>query len=97
MERTAILTIWNTHTGDCGKPPTITNESPQKYYGYFQSRFTEQWLFVYDPEQKTGELRGGDIGWDSAVLVKDGHVDIALGKAEAAWLKACWQAATLAG
>jgi hypothetical protein len=86
--------ICNTHYAPCGEPPAITNESSSKYYGYFQNRFTEQWVFVYDSERETGELRGGDIGWDTVVVVKDGKADVALGKAEAAWLQACWTAAT---
>ena len=89
-----FFTIWNTHTVSCGEPPIVTNQSSEKYYGYFQNRFTEQWAFIYDPEQKAGELRGGDIGWDTIVIVKDGRTELDLGKAETAWLKACWQAAT---
>ncbi|HEV3261120.1 MAG TPA: hypothetical protein VG013_29985 [Gemmataceae bacterium] len=94
---TAFLQISNTHGADCGDPPTITNESASKYYGYFQNRFGEQWVFVYDQEKKIGELRGGDIGWDTVFIVKEGRVDVVLGKAETAWLHACWQAATFAG
>jgi hypothetical protein len=89
--------ICNMHGPDCGAPPTITNASPNKYCGYFQNRFGEQWVFVYDFETKKGELRGGDIGWDTIVSVTDGTVDVMLGKAEMAWLQECWQAATLAG
>src|SRR5262245_20964775 len=47
---------------DCGNPPTITNDSGKRSCGYFQNRFGEQWGFVYDYAQKTGELRGGDLG-----------------------------------
>ena len=89
-----LLQIWNSHTDDCGEPPAITNKAGDKYYGYFQNRFTEQWVFVYDPARKTGELRGGDIGWETVVVVKDGHAEVNLGKAETAWLQACWNAAT---
>jgi hypothetical protein len=89
--------MWNTHTAECGEPPTIVNEAGDKYYGYFQNRFTEQWVFVYDPKRKIGELRGGDIGWDKLVLIKDGRTDVTLGKAETAWLQACWIAATGVG
>ena len=89
--------IWNTHAAACGKAPTITNESSSKYYGYFQNRFSEQWVFVYDAERKAGELRGGDIGWDTVVLVRDGKADVTLRTAEAAWLQACWAAATNIG
>ena len=89
-----LFQIWNTHTADCGEPPTVTNKAGDKYYGYFQNQFTEQWVFVYDPQRKIGELRGGDIGWDTVILVKDGQADVQLGKAETAWLQACWNAAT---
>jgi hypothetical protein len=94
---TAFFRMSNAHGADCGDPPTITNESVNKYYGYFQNRYGEQWVFVYNPEKKTGELRGGDIGWDTVVGVVDGRVEVLLGKAETAWLQACWQAATFAG
>jgi hypothetical protein len=46
--------------------------------GYFQNRFGEQWIFVYDPETKVGELRGGDIGWATVVPIRDGKVDVML-------------------
>ena len=90
--------IWNTHTDACGTPPAIANKGNEKfYYGYFQNRFGEQWVFTYDLTEKTGELRGGDIGWDTVVPVRDGKVDVMLGKAEGAWLLACWIAATGTG
>lgn len=94
---TPFFQVWNMHTDFCGEPPTITKESGEKYHGYFENRFGEQWVFVYDRATNIGELRGGDIGWDTVVLVKDGQADIMLGKAEAAWLQACWKAATFAG
>jgi hypothetical protein len=92
-----LFAMWNKHTAACGVAPAITNRSGDQYYGYFQNRFGEQWVFVYDPERKVGELRGGDIGWDTVALVTDGHVEVLLGKAETVWLQACWQAATFAG
>lgn len=91
-----FIQFWNQHSENCGKPPAVTNASGKKYHGYFENRHGEQWVFVYDRDTKTGELRGGDIGWDTVVLVKDGHVDVTLGKAEATWLQACWAAATFA-
>jgi hypothetical protein len=92
-----LLTIWNTHTTACAEAPTTTNESNEsgnRYYGYFENSFTEQWVFVYDRERKISELRGGDIGWERVVLVRDGQADVILGKDELAWLQACWKAAT---
>jgi hypothetical protein len=93
-----LFQIWNTHTDACGAPPAITNKANEKFYfGYFQNRFGEQWVFTYDRTEKSGELRGGDIGWGTAVPVRDGIADVMLGKAELAWLFACWTAATGSG
>lgn len=92
-----LFQIWNTHAADCGEPPTITNKTTDKYYGYFQNRFGDQWVFVYNRETKVGELHGGDTGWETVSVVRDGKVDVTLGKAEAAWLLACWMAATGTG
>ena len=92
-----LLQIWNKHSTACGQPPAITNTDDRRYYGYFENRFGEQLFFVYDPDTKTAELRGGDIQWDKVATVQDGKVDLVLGKAEAAWLRACWLAATAAG
>lgn len=89
--------IWNKHTARCGEPPSIANEVESKYLGYFENRFGEQWVFVYDSVSKTGELRGGDMGWDTLTPVLDGRASVILGEAEADWLQACWKAATDAG
>jgi hypothetical protein len=71
-----------------------TNETRDTYVGFFENRFGEQRVFVYDLKTKVGELRGGDIGWANVVPVRDGKADVVLGKAEGAWLLACWLAAT---
>ncbi len=89
--------ISNQHSVDCGAPPALTNEPGKKYHGYFENRFGEQWVFIYDRDAKIGELRGGDIGWDTVVIVIEGKVDVTLGKSESLWLQACWQAATFEG
>ena len=88
------------HGGQCS--PAFTNcpggtFDRSKYFGYFQNRFGEQWVFVYDPGRRVGELRGGDIGWETVVIVDGGEADVKLGKAETAWLRACWNAATGVG
>jgi hypothetical protein len=88
-----LVQIWNKHATSCGEPPTITNQATNQYIGYFQNRHGEQWVFVYHRERKVGELRGGDIGWDTVVVVRDGHADVTLGSDEAVWLQACWEAA----
>ena len=49
---------------------------------------------MYDRVDKTGELRGGDLGWDTVLPVRDGRASLVLGEAEALWLRACWTAPT---
>ena len=39
---------------------------------YFENRAGEQWVFVYDRVGQTGELRGGDLDWDTVVPVRGG-------------------------
>jgi hypothetical protein len=91
--REPILTIFNQHSAQCGTPPPISNESHDLYIGYFENPFGEQWVFTFN--RKTGEarLRGGDVGWENVHEVRDGRVpELVLGKAEIAWLQACWKA-----
>ena len=89
-----LLQIHNRHAVACGDPPIVNSDDPHLYVGYFQNAFGEQWIFTSN--NKTGEatLRGGDIGWNNAQPVKEGHVEgLILGRAESAWLQACWEAA----
>jgi hypothetical protein len=88
--------MWNKHAESCGEPPPVSNEASKNYYGYFENKHGEQWIFVYDRQKKTGELRGGDIGWGTTVAVIEGKAEMNLNRDEAAWLEACWAAATFA-
>ena len=85
----------NIHGRDAGEPPIIRNDAAGKYYGYFENFYGEQWVFVYDNETKTGELFGGDAGWQHVFSVTDGRADgVVLGQVELQWLQSCWRAAT---
>lgn len=85
----------NNHSENCGTPPTITNETANKYYGYFENEFGEQWVFVYDRVTKKAVLYGGDVEWGNEYQVKDGRVQgLILDQNELNWLNACWKAAT---
>lgn len=85
----------NVHGDDCGDPPIFRNDAAGKYHGYFENVYGEQWVFVYDHTSKTGRLVGGDAGWQDAFIVTNGRADgVILGRDEAQWLEACWQAAT---
>lgn len=78
----------------CGNPSLITNDDPQKYYGYFENEHGEQWVFVYDHQTGTAELRGGDVGWDKVIHIYNGNAnDLILNEEEKIWLQTCWKAA----
>jgi hypothetical protein len=89
-----LLTISNHHAPGCGDPPIIDDRDLDKYVGYFANAYGEQWIFTHHRPSGISELRGGDIGWNSPVAVKNGSVqDLVLSPSEAAWLAACWDAA----
>ena len=93
--REPFLLIRNNHYDSCGVPPAMSNDEPGKYYGYFENKYCEQWVFIYDRASRRGELRGGDAGWGRVFEVIDGRpVDLILSQDEAQWLAACWEAVT---
>jgi hypothetical protein len=55
------------------EPPAITNDVEGQYLGYFENRHGEQWVFVYDRVAQTGALRGGDVGWETVIPVREGQ------------------------
>lgn len=90
-----LLTIFNSHTPQCGRPPSLNNESPDLYTGYFENRFGEQWMFTFNRRTREATLRGGDVGWENSFSVRDGRVvELILGQDELVWLSACWKAVT---
>lgn len=90
-----LLRIRNHHGAACGDPPIVDGDDAALYIGYFENPHGEQWVFTYHRKTGKAELRGGDVGWNTMLKVKDGAVaDLILGVEEAAWLKACWRAAT---
>lgn len=90
-----FFAMHNRHVASCGVPPVYSNDGSDKYYSYFENCHGEQWVFVYDRENRTGEVRGGDAGWENAYIVQDGQVaGLSLNTEEKTWLLACWKAAT---
>lgn len=85
----------NRHIGACGNPPRVSNADSGNYFGYFENEHGEQWVFTYDRKSETGELCGGDVGWENAHQVRNGKVvELILNAEERKWLQACWEAAT---
>lgn len=67
---TAILTIENVHTDDCGTPPVI-ERIPGDYVSYFENVHGEQWIFHYRRESNEITFYGGDCGWDEPMGVEE--------------------------
>jgi hypothetical protein len=98
-----LLTIFNRHTASCGDPP-IESAQPgdNRYIGYFENMFGEQWIFTYDRAAGRAQLRGGDIGWNTSLTVEAdgqgglriGPTGIVLSPDERSWLLTCWRTAT---
>lgn len=65
-----LLRIRNHHTPSCGDPPIVRGDDPSVYIGYFENPYGEQWIFTYDRKLQRGELRGGDVGWNSVHVVE---------------------------
>ena len=95
MPKGTVITLFNRHLAVCGEPPAKDNTNASEYIGYFANSYGEQWVFVFDRQRGRGYLRGGDLGWDQSFRVVGGRATgVLLGSEEAAWLKACWIAAT---
>jgi hypothetical protein len=85
-----LVVIDNVHVDDCGSPPSI--DATDKYVGYFENPYGEQWVFIGDP--KTGEavIRGGDAGWmnEHKISLKSPCPDIFLNEPEKMWIITCF-------
>ena len=60
-----VFAAKNTHDPRCGSPPRLRNTAdPGLYYGYFENRYGEQFVFTFDRATGTVTVSGGDLGWD---------------------------------
>jgi hypothetical protein len=90
-----VLEVRNHHASEAGTPPRIIDDDPNQYIGYFENRFGEQALFVFNRGTQKAILYFSDAGWETEHAVVDGVApDLILGEAELQWLRACWLAAT---
>jgi hypothetical protein len=59
-----VFAAHNNHDERCGAPPRLRNtDNPGLYYGYFENRYGEQFVFTFDRVTRTGTVSGGDLGW----------------------------------
>jgi hypothetical protein len=59
-----VFAAQNNHGPRCGRPPRVRNtDNLRLYHGYFESRYSEQFVFTFDRATGTGTVSGGDLGW----------------------------------
>jgi hypothetical protein len=74
-----VFAATNTHHERCGAPPRVRNsDNPGLYYGYFENRYGEQFIFTFDRGTGTGMVSGGDLGWGDSKAFTLGLLDEAL-------------------
>ena len=74
-----VFAAYNTHHERCGAPPRLCNtDSPGLYYGYFENRYGEQFVFTFDRATGAGTVWGGDLGWGEPKAFTRGLLDEAL-------------------
>jgi len=85
-----LLEIDNVHEGD----PAPKINAKDKYVGYFENAYGEQWVFVGDC--KTGEavIHGGDVDWEEYKVSRENVIPsgIILNDAETHWIISCFMA-----
>lgn len=88
-----LLEIGNLHSPECGATPRL--DAANKYLGYFENCYGEQWVFVGDRKTGTAVICGGDTGWPTKhriSLQRPCPVDLVLNDAEKHWIMTCFMA-----
>jgi hypothetical protein len=74
-----VFSAHNTHHERCGSPPRLRNsDNTELYYGYFENRYGEQFVFTFDRATGAGTASGGDLGWGEPRTFTRGLLDEAL-------------------
>ena len=74
-----VFAALNHHDPRCGRPPRLRNTAdPGLYYGYFENRYGEQFVFRFDRATGTGTVWGGDLDWDEPRSFTLDLLDVAL-------------------
>ena len=78
-----VFAAHNNHDERCGRPPQLRNtDNLGLYYGYFENRYGEQFVFTFDRTTGTGTVSGGDPGWGDPKPFSLGLLDEALRSTE---------------
>ena len=74
-----VFAAHNNHDPRWGPPPRLRNTAaPGLYYGYFENRYGEQFVFTFDRATGSDTVAGGDLGWDEPKSFTVGLLDEAL-------------------
>jgi len=67
-----LFQISNHQSEDCGDPPQLPDDLDTGPYwrSYFENKYGEQWLFLYNEETKEAAIHSGDCGWKHKLGVK---------------------------
>jgi hypothetical protein len=90
-EAKRLLEIDNLHSAECGPPPSLN--AADRYVGYYENSYGEQWVFIGDRKTGTAAIRGGDIGWPTQHIISRDEPypsGLILGNAEKQWIIACF-------
>ncbi|MEO0685601.1 MAG: hypothetical protein AAFY76_11300, partial [Cyanobacteria bacterium J06649_11] len=89
-----VFTIHNNHIAESGRIPNL--DIADKYLGYHENQYGEQFFFVGDMESKKAVIHGGDFGWEKPINV---HIDMLSSNAifsdpEIIWISNCYSTMT---
>jgi len=88
-----LLKIPNHHAATCGDPPIVSGDESHLYIGYFENEHGEQWIFTRDRKTGIATLRGGEIGWNTAIdVTADESPGLVMNSSELTWFWACMKA-----
>lgn len=93
-----LLKIPNHHAATCGDPPIVNGDESHLYIGYFENEHGEQWIFTRDRKTGIATLRGGDIGWNTAIdVTAEESPGLVMSLSELNWFRACINASVAKG
>lgn len=92
-DREPLFAVSNHHTPACGHPPALNGDESDSYHSYFENRYREQFIFVFNRETRQAVLWCGDAGWQPFSVVNGAVEGLILAPEEQMWLQACWDAA----
>ncbi len=91
-QRERLLEIDNLHSTECGPPPSL--DAKDKYVGYFENSFGEQWVFIGDHKAGKAVVCGGDANWAKHEVSRENPfpAGLILNEPEKQWIVACFMA-----